>query len=209
MYMAGYGAPGVWPNEGPFDGVKRAGENIGDSFGGLVVDDNYWLSYFDRFSGKLPLEWQGSNVDSGGGWFADIDGEMQLVGTTGSTKRWPVCRNRARSCCWRVEAWPWYCSDGGLSPDTSVRVSEMDRFWNARRCRRLSLNRVANIERVTPSQETVVPGFLGCVEFPAIDGACDCVSLNKAIDATRSFLALSLNLARAGEVLYCRKRLER
>lgn len=42
-----------------------------------------------------------------------------------------------------------------------------------------------------------------------IDGAFDCASLDKAIDATRSFLALSLNLARAGKVLYCRKRLER
>ncbi len=81
----GYGNPGVWPNERPFDGVQRAGENIVDCFGCLAaVNNNYILAEFDdgldRLRPALPLEWAGSNVDSGGGWFADVDGNMQLVG---------------------------------------------------------------------------------------------------------------------------------
>ena len=50
--------------------------------------------------------------------------------------------------------------------DISQPVSRNDRFWNARRYRRHSLNRVENGEQLTPSQETVVPGFFGYVINP-------------------------------------------
>ena len=85
IYAAGYGEPGVWPNPGPLDGVQRAGENLVDCIGCLsVVNNNYMLAEFDngRIFQGLPLEWAGSNSDSGGGWFADVDGDMQLVGLT-------------------------------------------------------------------------------------------------------------------------------
>jgi hypothetical protein len=85
LLMAGYGKPGVWPNVGAFDGIRRAGENIGTSFGTTGVtaaEEQYWMVNFSwQLSGTpLPLEWQGSDSDSGGGWFAEIDGTMQLVG---------------------------------------------------------------------------------------------------------------------------------
>jgi len=87
MVMAGYGNPGVWPHVGSFDGIRRAGQNIGDQFGstGLTnAETQYWLSDLDQASSQnpLPLEWNSSQNDSGGGWFADIDGTMQLVGLT-------------------------------------------------------------------------------------------------------------------------------
>ena len=37
-------------------------------------------------------------------------------------------------------------------------------------CHRPSLDQVENIGRLTPSQETVVPEFLGYVEFPRFSG---------------------------------------
>ena len=37
--------------------------------------------------------------------------------------------------------------------------------------RRLSLNRVENGGQLTPSQETVVLGFIGHAEFPTISGS--------------------------------------
>jgi hypothetical protein len=100
IYAAGYGEPGVWPSPRSFDGVQRAGENLADSFGGLLgaVESQYWLADFGPawFTPTLSLEWAGSGGDSGGGWFADVDGEMQLVGvsafvrdnfnTTGATR---------------------------------------------------------------------------------------------------------------------------
>jgi MYXO-CTERM domain-containing protein len=50
-----------------------------------TVDEQYWLAEFSQFASDnpLPMEWAGSDVDSGGGWFADIDGTMQLVGING------------------------------------------------------------------------------------------------------------------------------
>jgi len=95
----GYGNPGTWPREGSFDGVQRAGENIVDCVGCFgTVNSNYLLAEFDDglFTPTLPLEWVGAQIDSGGGWFADVDGSMQLVGlsafilgnhnTTGATR---------------------------------------------------------------------------------------------------------------------------
>lgn len=82
FYSAGYGRPGIWPNEGDFDGIKRAGENIADTFGGLggIVQEQYWVSNFNFSGDALPLEWQGSSLDSGGGWYSDIGGQMHLIG---------------------------------------------------------------------------------------------------------------------------------
>ena len=85
--IAGYGRPGLFPNEGDFDGIRRGGRNIIDSFGRFfgvtVVDEQYLVSDFDFFSSQaLDLEWQGSNVDSGCGWFVNVNGEYQLAGIT-------------------------------------------------------------------------------------------------------------------------------
>ncbi len=87
MSMVGYGAPG---NEvtgvGEFDGVKRAGTNVASDFGGdalywAEIESQYWIAPFlYQRSDVQSLEWMGTPGDSGGGWFADIDGEMQLVG---------------------------------------------------------------------------------------------------------------------------------
>jgi len=86
VYTAGYGRPGVFPNTDPFDGVLRAGENVADCIGCLAtVNDNYWLAEFSEFA-PLSLEWQGSSGDSGGPWFAEIDGRMQLVGINAFTR---------------------------------------------------------------------------------------------------------------------------
>jgi len=85
LLMAGYGNPGVWPTSGAFDGIRRAGENVGDSLGGLEgeVEEQYWLAEFDDATEQpLPIEWVGSRNDSGGPWLADVDGTMQLVGIT-------------------------------------------------------------------------------------------------------------------------------
>ena len=74
--VVGYGQPGVWPNEDPFDGVQRAGENVIESIGNsLGIDDTYFLTSFDRFGAGLPLEWRLTNTDSGGGWF-NSNGEL-------------------------------------------------------------------------------------------------------------------------------------
>jgi len=93
LYMAGYGKPGIATgNAGanwlPFDGKKRAGSNVGDHFGGIEnggiwwIEPQYWTVRFDPpgWGGEQPLEWQSSPGDSGGGWFADINGRSQLVG---------------------------------------------------------------------------------------------------------------------------------
>ena len=87
--IAGYGNPGVFGSPtGDFDGVRRGGQNAGDSFGfnlGLInIEDQFWVFDFDRFDsgGPLALEWQGSRNDSGGGWFIDVNGEFQLAGIT-------------------------------------------------------------------------------------------------------------------------------
>lgn len=87
MQMAGYGSPGTAiSGPGNFDGIKRAGSNIAAEFGGdrppwHRAESQYWLADFDLFYDDLqPLEWMTSPGDSGGGWFADFDGQMQLVG---------------------------------------------------------------------------------------------------------------------------------
>lgn len=89
VYAAGYGDPGVWPNIGDFDGLKRAGENVVDCFGCLAaVDAQYMLADFgpDWFTPVLPMEWQSSPGDSGGAWLAELDGRMQLVGINTFTR---------------------------------------------------------------------------------------------------------------------------
>jgi hypothetical protein len=83
FYAAGYGSPGVWPDmpgNDEFDGIKRAGENIADYHVPGVDANRYWES--DLSSDGLPLEWNLSKYDSGGGWYSDIDGQMQLIGVS-------------------------------------------------------------------------------------------------------------------------------
>jgi len=78
--MAGYGYPGVWPNLDPWDGIRRAGQNIGVSFGtaGLTnAEEQFWMVTLNSVN-SLPLEWQGTNVDSGAPWFALIENEWKL-----------------------------------------------------------------------------------------------------------------------------------
>ncbi len=87
MHMAGFGRPGTAANGyGAFDGIKRAGNNIAQEFGGdrppwHRAESQYWLADFNAFyDDAQPLEWQTTPGDSGGGWFAQVGGEMQLVG---------------------------------------------------------------------------------------------------------------------------------
>lgn len=85
---SGYGNPGVFPNEGSFDGIRRSGRNTIDSFGASFgvssVEEQYFVADFDRFASgsPLPLEWQGTGGDSGGGWFINVNGSYQLAGIT-------------------------------------------------------------------------------------------------------------------------------
>jgi hypothetical protein len=86
MYMAGYGQPGTYHTGlQPFDGIKRAGSNVAEKFGDdpphTTAQNQYWMSAFTLYDlNYQPLEWQSSPGDSGGAWFADIDGQMRLVG---------------------------------------------------------------------------------------------------------------------------------
>lgn len=87
MSMVGYGTPG---NEktglGEHDWIKRAGNNIASNFGGdasywAKIESQHWIAPFlYQRTDVQPLEWLATYGDSGGPWFAEIDGEMQLVG---------------------------------------------------------------------------------------------------------------------------------
>jgi hypothetical protein len=86
MHMAGYGDPGTYSTGlQPFDGLKRAGDNVTEGWGGewphIEIENQYWGARTNPYDPYLqPLEIMGSPGDSGGGWFAEIDGQMQLVG---------------------------------------------------------------------------------------------------------------------------------
>jgi len=87
VHMAGYGYPGTASTGvGDFDGLKRAGDNVASGFGGdrpswSSFESQYWLAPFLYQDSDLqPLEWLSTPGDSGAGWFAEIGGEMQLVG---------------------------------------------------------------------------------------------------------------------------------
>ena len=84
---AGYGNPGVFGETlGAFDGIRRGGRNIiesaGASFHQGTVEDQFFVSDFDFLDvfDPLPLEWQGSQNDSGSPWFVDVNGEYQIAG---------------------------------------------------------------------------------------------------------------------------------
>ncbi len=88
-YFSGYGELRYYPSTvGTYDGIKRAGENIIDRIGWptIVISSRYMLAEFDDrgppYGNVLPLEMGGSPGDSGSGWFADLDGESQLIGIT-------------------------------------------------------------------------------------------------------------------------------
>ena len=83
---AGYGNPGIFGQPlGAFDGIRRGGRNViesaGANFPQVTVEDQFFVSDFDAFSNSaLPLEWQGSENDSGSPWFVDVNGEYQIAG---------------------------------------------------------------------------------------------------------------------------------
>ena len=83
---AGYGQPGLFGNVGAFDGIRRGGRNTiesaGASFGVTTVEEQFFVSDFDRFDSDNPLalEWQASNIDSGSPWFVDVNGQYQIAG---------------------------------------------------------------------------------------------------------------------------------
>ena len=85
---AGYGNPGVFGNVGAFDGIRRGGRNTidsaGASFGVSTVEEQFFVADLDLSSSDnpLPLEWAGSQNDSGSPWFVDVNGEYQIVGIT-------------------------------------------------------------------------------------------------------------------------------
>lgn len=82
--FAGYGLPGYYPTgELAFDGLKRAGENIISEVGpnaGMSADRFKWDFGPANGTPSLSLEMNGSNYHSGGGVFANIDDQWQLVG---------------------------------------------------------------------------------------------------------------------------------
>jgi len=84
-YWSGYGKLGYYPSgETNNAGYKRGGENVIDRIGWslLGIQEQYLLADFGPAWGTetLPLEMGGSNGDSGSGWFADINGHLQLIG---------------------------------------------------------------------------------------------------------------------------------
>lgn len=86
-YWAGYGLLGYYPSgETNVSGFKRGGENIIDRIGWPLqgIQSQFMTADFGPAWGTpiLPLEMQGSNGASGGGWFADYSGQLQLIGLT-------------------------------------------------------------------------------------------------------------------------------
>ena len=86
---AGYGQPGVFGSPlGDFDGIRRGGRNVIDSsgaaFGVTTIENQFFVSDFDRFDSDNPLpgEWQSSNGASGSPWLVDINGNLVLAGIT-------------------------------------------------------------------------------------------------------------------------------
>lgn len=84
---AGYGNPGLFGQPlGNFDGIRRGGRNIiesaGGTFTGGTIEEQFFVSDFDRFNSDNPLalEWQASPNDSGSPWFVDVNGEYQIAG---------------------------------------------------------------------------------------------------------------------------------
>jgi hypothetical protein len=85
--MCGYGAPGTHDaGELAFDGVKRAGTNVIEGFGGTGWYDDYapyfTFSEFNRPSDSdvTPLEMLISNGDSGSGLFLTVGEDTYLAG---------------------------------------------------------------------------------------------------------------------------------
>jgi len=84
---AGYGFPGIFGQPlGNFDGIRRGGRNLiesaGANFPQVTVEDQFFVTDFDRVnsSNPLDLEWQGSGLDSGSPWLVDVNGEYQIAG---------------------------------------------------------------------------------------------------------------------------------
>lgn len=87
MFTAGFGTLGTGTSGlGAYDGIGRAGSVIAETFAsdppGVYGESQYWNAEMHIPLDALaqPLEWQTSPGDSGGGWFANIDGRFQLVG---------------------------------------------------------------------------------------------------------------------------------
>ena len=82
--MAGFGQPGIaGSGVSPYDGIKRAGENIiGDASYPSWLESQYLISRFDApdSASAVALEWQGSPGDSGGPWMVQDSGIWQVAG---------------------------------------------------------------------------------------------------------------------------------
>ena len=81
---AGYGNPGLFGQPlGNFDGIRRGGRNViesaGANFPQATIEEQFFVSELD-LTFALPLEWQGSQNDSGSPWFVNINGEYQIAG---------------------------------------------------------------------------------------------------------------------------------
>jgi hypothetical protein len=84
--MAGFGQAGIAGQATmAYDGIKRAGNNMGNSFGGDIrlpgQGPQYIGADFDSpgSGGASALEWLGSNFDSGSGWFTQVNSQWQLA----------------------------------------------------------------------------------------------------------------------------------
>lgn len=84
VMAGGYGNPDVWPSDnGTFDGIRRAGENIVDCFGCDVQIESQFLEmdFGPAFNTTtLAMEWTGSKNDSGGPVFGQKLGHWGVVG---------------------------------------------------------------------------------------------------------------------------------
>ncbi len=84
-YWAGYGRLGYYPSgETTTSGLKMGGENVVDMVGdpSAGIRTQFFISDFGPVwtTPTLALEMGITNGDSGSGWFADYDGQMQLIG---------------------------------------------------------------------------------------------------------------------------------
>ena len=81
VVTVGFGDPAVAGSTNPhfYDGVKRVGTNVTRWFGSYA---NYWWTDDFICTEFNPGTWQGFYHDSGGPWFVNVNGEMQVAAIT-------------------------------------------------------------------------------------------------------------------------------